>query len=277
MKEYIKDGYVVTQYESPAEMRDRVAANLPADGGELSLDSYFLGREFTSKQELLSAVDLPWPEGMEAVEDYRKRIDEGTTRAVSVKRKRRFIDDGEDIDVNRYIASDPMYRSTVRRQKNYGNRNIKLICHCGGVSSVSSDEMFIRTAAVVATADILEDAGYSCEIVMYYRSMNVYRTSNYQGIITVIQLKKFGEPINVNNLIVAMSPWLFRSVHFEQRRQYDPRNITFGLGRTTVGMQLYEEHFDVGGCEWYEFPYCITVDHAVAAAKELINKIESKI
>lgn len=276
MNRYIKDRYLITKFDSPIEMVEQVEKTpLTGKANFWRIDPDWVGRHFNSWQEVIEASRGPWQEGVAEIEKYRAKIDSEIELPKSIKRKRKFTDNGATPDIDRYLSHDPMFLSEIVRSKQSGNKSISLVCNTGNNCDVSSNIMYIRSAAAIALADLLEEAGYSCEIIGYLRSRNTYHASNYKNLLSITTIKQAGDPLEINNIAVALSPWFFRTIQVESIFQANPREADPGLGYSSHGVTDLEEHFDLTGSTPYYFPMVVSTDHAVEAAKELIEQLNT--
>ena len=184
-------------------------------------------------REILSKGD-PTKKVLEFVENYRAELQlQGAydlqTSIKSCKRRRRYSEDGENIDIDRYLCDDIQMWETIKRdgKKEY----IKLAINFGQNGDQSEESFARNTAITFCTAEILENLGYSVEIVgtacskgcvsyNYLESVYgidlSYVSKNYASVSFTI--KKSEEYTDVGALTSTSLTSLFRKWGFNARK-----------------------------------------------------------
>ena len=144
----------------------------------------------------------------------------------------------------------------------------------GNNAHVNPTDIYWRAAAGIAAVDLLEAAGYSVEVVAWWRSENSYPNKDRDwDCFASIRLKDAGEVLSVESLANGLSGWYFRTVMFAVLRS--KVGWTCGLGRTRPTIEGYEEHLDVSqGTRKVFMGSPTTREEAVAAALKLIAEVQ---
>lgn len=116
-------------------------------------------------------------------------------------KRRQYSVTGASVSIGRLLAGNPMHMR--QRQKTPGRRVVTLFVDPIGDATIRAETFVIRAAIVAALCDLLEQRGYSCEIVSVMPiSKDVFKTDPvFQAAVT---LKHAGERLNVNDLIFAL-------------------------------------------------------------------------
>ena len=113
-----------------------------------------------------------------------------------VKRKRRWSEDGGELDIDRVMTGDPNYWVTSRRD---GQQRIVNVGINYSMSADNSATQFPRLLAMAfCTAEIIERLGYGVEITAI-RTNYPAGISNWERGFT-FPLKKSQEPLDINRI-----------------------------------------------------------------------------
>lgn len=121
-----------------------------------------------------------WPEGVKRMRKALSAIK--PARAKSIKRRRRWADQGEEVDIHRVFSGnlDKAWRGFERRQA-FGSPIIRVwieaSAHCGR----SAESLFWRGAAGTAMVEALEEAGYRCEVWVFEWCKSLFRKDHGDG------------------------------------------------------------------------------------------------
>jgi hypothetical protein len=211
----------------------KAASDTHPDAHGLDLDSSWLGRKFSSDEEAVKAVSLPWDEGItrisEMLVELRKEV--RLPKPVSLKRQKVWSDeDGDEIDFDRLRSGEPFYRTT-KKSNAIRVRQITLIVDIGGAASRSPDELMWRGVAAVALAKLLEDAGYRVEIWTIQAARGGFISGKGNCVLT--QLKGMKDRLNIGTIASCVSAWYFRTVGFLSYNLYRDEEAKSSLGNAT--------------------------------------------
>ena len=141
------------------------------------------------------------PRVMTYINKYRQELQEDGLYDVpdemkSVKRKRRWSEDGGELDIDRVMTGDPNYWVTSRRD---GQQRIVNVGINYSMSADNSATQFPRLLAMAfCTAEIIERLGYGVEITAI-RTNYPAGISNWERGFT-FPLKKSQEPLDINRI-----------------------------------------------------------------------------
>ena len=180
-----------------------------------------------------------WGRATDMVTSIVTQLVEGETlpRPKSRKRVRRFgEDDGNDVVLERLEAGADWWEYTARANRR-GPATVTLLTNLDGWAGDGPFGIFWRGAAAIAATDILEQAGYMVELIMWCKAYSVYNNSgptfmNRQ--LTYLRLKEAGQPIDMNALCCGLSAWflrvmLFGSFHLATRRPVSIGCLDFNI------------------------------------------------
>tara|TARA_R100000458_G_C8273211_1_gene248061 strand:+ start:813 stop:1769 length:957 start_codon:yes stop_codon:yes gene_type:complete len=143
------------------------------------------------------------PKVMTYINKYRRELQEDGLYDVpdemkSVKRKRRWSEDGGELDIDRVMTGDPNYWVTSSRD---GKQRIVNIGVNYSMSSDNNSTQFPRLLAMAfCTAEIVERLGYGVEItgIRANYSTSGWNSSWERGF--TFPLKKSQEPLDINRI-----------------------------------------------------------------------------
>lgn len=191
----------------------------PSTGSKIGWDSYTLKwtghAALTTWGEVREQMAKPWEHGNRIVASMMEQIaDAHITPPVSRQRKMRWNELQGDVCVDRAMAGDPLMLRHAHRELRHGNNTITLVCNLSENCGVNADDLLWKGCATIALCDLLEQAGYSCEVWGVEVSNGTFtRTrSGYSTGMIATKLKDSGDPVDVQALTCAISSWFFRRV-----------------------------------------------------------------
>lgn len=199
----------------------------------ISRKSSFVGRDFADFAAVEKAVNEPWPEGMDLLEKFEKKLeDEILPQPADRRRIRSWSDfDGDDICIDRLRAGAPFWDRRVRKQVQ-APESVSIVCDIGENAGVSPGRMFWKGAAAIFLAKTLETAGYAVDL---WGNFNAYNSRSGPGRIFdfsyMVRLKRPGAPLDTDLLAKALSGWFFRTVGFHAIGADSGKRTCRGLGR----------------------------------------------
>lgn len=164
-----------------------------------------------------------WPEGAEmaaAVAEYL------TVANPRVRRRKPSVAGGA-VSVGRMLAGDPAHM--ISRPKQPGTKVFTLFVEAGCSGAINEDTLMMRAAIIIAIVDLMENHGYSCNIVATDTSTWGNGGAVYQLAVT---LKAAGERLNLNDIAFALGhPSFLRKLSFgTQTTANEIRETWDGLG-----------------------------------------------
>lgn len=146
-----------------------------------------------SMDEALNLADNGWSDGVNMAKEVLDLI-EGKN---AVQRTAVYSVAGGRVNVGRMLSGAPNHM--IKRPKMPAKKIITLYCDAGTHWKIEAKNLIIRAACVGAIVDILEENGYSCEIVSF---MQTKKNSDKNRIFT--KIKEAGEKLNINDLVFAL-------------------------------------------------------------------------
>lgn len=153
-----------------------------------------------SKSDTKRHMDKGWPEGAERLRDLADDLMADVPQATSIRRKQRWGDDGDEIDMQRVYsgALDKAWRGP-RRVRRTAPKVITVAGSFGGHCGLTSEQMFWIGATAVVICDKLEEAGYQVELLatnLNYHGGNANRGSENWST-SIVEVKTASEPLSV--------------------------------------------------------------------------------
>ena len=131
--------------------------------------------------------------------------------AISKKRRKCHSDDGDELDIDRYMTGDPcMFVKKTR--SNVVKRCIKLYVEIGVSVGTSTETIVKNVIYAIALTDIIERAGISVE--MYFGAITVPARENIYSIGVMCKAKAADEPIDTARLLSFALPGFYRQFVF---------------------------------------------------------------
>lgn len=153
--------------------------------------------EFNGTRDMNQTFSLAqngWNEGIEISEEIRQTL----TGSNAVERRRKYTVAGGSFNIGRLLSDNPTHMYS--RPKQPGKKIITLFIEAGMTASVKAKNFIIRAGVIAAAVDILEEKGFSCEIII--TDVTSYSKKPYCQIATVI--KQAGEKLNLNDTVFAL-------------------------------------------------------------------------
>jgi len=156
----------------------------------------------------------------------------------SIKRTRVYVGldcDGE-LDIDRYRAgSDTPLATRKRTPRHSVGKIIHLTCNFGGTCNYSAEQLQYAGATLCALAQLLEQAGYRCEITGLNSSVGVYTSGHARHSLLCVPIKDANDPLDISTLAyVTANPAFFRLVMFRRLLPHMLRGnrFCFSMGST---------------------------------------------
>lgn len=270
----------IALFDGPADMVREVVEYVSSSGSydstRVDNNKQWMGRHFDSWKDIEKKFFEPWPEGMNTVQDMMRQINEqDLPEPRDVRRRQHWNEEHGELNVDRYMAGDDMIFRRGMRKSTSAPKVVSLLCCLGGNCNVSAESMFWRGAAAAAAVQKLEEAGYSCEVIAYMRSVGCY-SGNYDQTeaFQILPIKQAGEELDLASLVNCMSGWFFRSICF---------GGLYTLGRPRRGLGsfgAYTSNYDgvlnpTAGIQ-IQMPITWDKKSTVDNLKDLINKVSEE-
>lgn len=186
---------------------------------------------FFGTDDMIDAIQIAregWTDGVTKAKDVLELLE----AQQALKLRHRYAVAGGGVSVGRLLASNPMHMK--RRERMPAKNTIRLIVNTVSTAMIETETQIVRAACVAAVVDILENSGYSCEIVAV--STNKHPNDNALTMQTATQLKHAGETLNLQDIVFALGHpsylrrFIFACAAFDDRlvklcrRSYGIRN-----------------------------------------------------
>ena len=107
-----------------------------------------------------------YPEGEKRIETMRDEVMAQLPKAVGIGRKLFKGDQGDSLDIHAVNRGDLSRAWTSRKRLiKVGKTTLRIACDIGGNCGVDAERMAWRGVACIALSEIMQKAGYTCEIV----------------------------------------------------------------------------------------------------------------
>ena len=171
-------------------------------------------KSIADAEKILSAG---WQEGTERLEGMRKAPGLSTMPGVrDRKRKMRWADKGDDLNVDRALRGDwdTAWRTT-RREITTGTLAVDLYSSWGGNCDKTAEQMFWTGAVMLVACDLLENAGYRVRLVATMGTESHACRGSVSRIDVV--LKDDCEPLRIDALAgIVCHAGIFRTAGFKE-------------------------------------------------------------
>ena len=203
----------------------------------------------TSTDMAVEVGQAGYPEGRDAVarlvSDAQGDPALNALEVPNVRRKRRFRDEGDTFDHERFYAGRDDYWESHKRDARGVAPVVSIVYGWGGVQTKTAEQLLWAGAAAFTAAEILSEAGYSVEVA----AMNLSRHTIYgkpdSHIGAIMQLKSPDQPITSGAIATGCHAGIFRTMGFMLKlcndlpvddcmgSTMDPRNHFAPGGRAT--------------------------------------------
>jgi hypothetical protein len=207
---------------------DRAAALATFRGDTTDPDHWrtgLTGENAPERAARLLADGIALPAARDAYESMRESVERAVTAQVlafapSARRKRRYAEEGQEIDTARVAAGDPDHWASRHRVAKRRTFRLALnVC----VPSSSDPTVFARiVGSCAAASDALYRQGYGVEVTpIQYGAPTLLDGSEPAGVVRHLGLywpaKEAHEPLDVERILSAGSPAMLRMIGFSAR------------------------------------------------------------
>lgn len=176
----------------------------------------FVGREFTSWEQVYRDAQAAWPEGLATVDQFTSELGSAKLpKPVSRRRRPRFAEDnGDELEYDRLRSGQPFWR-TSRRERTAGPQTVTILVNVATSACVDHNDILWRGAAALAMTKLLEEAGFRVELYVMEKAAGTF--SDGTGNCTAVCMKRAGDPLDMSSLVSTVSGWFFRSMFFRAK------------------------------------------------------------
>lgn len=167
------------------------------------------GRVGRTWDEFYHFLETPWNEAVEKIESIVRVVRKYVPAPKSVRRKVKWDDLEGEVDVDRAMHGDPDYFRRAKRTRMTASRNVALVANLENTrygATVNPSGLWFRSGVAIAVADMLEDAGYSCEVWVWNRGAKLFPPPNHYQF-TAWKAKAAGMPVDMHAMADSMSYW----------------------------------------------------------------------
>lgn len=274
----------VLLFDTPSELLDvnHKHQKAGANGHKYLNRTSFAGRRIWSWEEMDQMYHTPWPEGRKSIEAMLEKIASmDLPEPKDVRRRQRWDDDHGEINVDRYLAGDEMFFRRAKRKTSHGPKVVSIIVPIGANCNSSAQQIFWRSAAIIAAVEKLEEFGYSCEVTGFWHSAGCYtggRRDDWMGgdaAFVSFRVKEAGEDLNLDTVTNSLSTWFFRTAIFGVVSVAG--QVHGHLGQTRNQLRGFEKYLgNQSEALTLEMPYVLGEKESLEAVQELINKVSEE-
>jgi len=258
-------------FDGPKDLID-TAARVQAADPKVRITPYFrfTGREGNSWKDAQGFISKPWPEAVSMVERIVEQTkDTPLPSPKSARRKPRWSDNDGEVDVDRAMQSEPDLYRKVSREHTSGPLTVSLICNVDVQSTPNKTGVYWRSAAAVAAADLLEQAGYSTEVWFWVGSRYAYPDPHPHQCV-FCRIKEAGQPLDIDALCDTLSHWFLKAA-FASFDACPTRPTNIGGIDDKLGGWM--KHMDVQGTYPVEVPIVFSPAAAVEATRTVLQTV----
>lgn len=180
--------------------------------------SGFTGRKIEGGiEELVKVGKGVWEEGIEKYKEMRKELikrwDTEKNIPAEIRRRRKHKEEGDELDVDKWKEGEEKMWISSERVFMTGPQNVTLVVEASSPGIVHWERANVRGSLCVALADILEERGYTCDILFVDYCKYPYGSGEGEEYMcNSLVLKESGMPIDISSLVNATSTWYFRTI-----------------------------------------------------------------
>ena len=207
----------VSRYESVSDLLDFIEGNHNAMRkveSARSGKSSFTGKGFRSWRDCRSTVEGVWDEGLRAIEEMIRELEDvDIPKPQSARRRLSWSEDsGDEVCTDRLWGGSPYWREMPKRHMVGGRPVVTVIGDVGTACMYDWTEVLWRGVAAIAVADRLEEAGYRCCIKSAYFAFDSYGDGKAR--LSFVTLKNPEDAIDIAGVASCVSSWFWRIVCF---------------------------------------------------------------
>lgn len=200
---------ILTYAEGPSAMPDTSRASRRQ--GEVS---FFGTKDFASA---IHQAKYGWPEGLRQIQKLADSIKTLVAAKATLKSDTFYSTSGACVDVGRYLSGEPEDMLEFEMTESAGKKIFTVTLNVAASACVHADTLYNRGAAVIALVDLLEKAGYSCEIMAVDP-----RERNGKLCVVRVPVKVAGQHLDQDRLAFAVaSPSFLRRLLFSCNERED--------------------------------------------------------
>jgi hypothetical protein len=237
---------------------------------------YWIGKHFSSWPDVMKALTTP---DTQAVEEVHRMMDEFRTEVrelpITIKRKRNWNKTVGNVSVSRAIGGNPNFMYRFNRQKHTGPKNVVIIYNSDAAGGQSPDSFRWGGIACCAIVDLLEDAGYLCEIWVTEGGRASFRDRECPHSFTTAKIKDSGDALDLDLLAKVFSPWYLRTAIFGAKLAVPEEADMQSLGYVWPAIQPWEDKYMEAsiGVIKVRIPFTYSKELALMEARKAIQAV----
>ena len=170
-----------------------------------------------------------WPEGLARIAAISEAVNNAVAQRAMTRQEIFFLTSGSVVDIGRFCSGEPECMMNFQEDQTNGKKIFTIRVNAAASCCNEPERLFNRGAAVIALVDLLEQNGFSCEILVF-QTISGYRE---RCLYTVeAPLKTCGYQLDRDRLAFGLcSSSFLRRVIFsvEEREPSDVRHA-MGIG-----------------------------------------------
>ena len=189
----------------------------------------------------LAAIDGDgWESGIKKLRELMEQLSGEFHEAPRSQRRRKvWAEEGDHCDADRLLMGeyDRAFQTTKRRPNATNGRIIRIFGQIGGLSKVTSEQLFWSGAATVVLTDLLENSGFRVELYAANYGVAAYENPA-SNVLTTIRLKGASDSMNIDQFATTLClAGFFRTYVFYARCAPSANHSSSG-STTTVSPEL---------------------------------------
>jgi hypothetical protein len=176
----------------------------------------FVGRDFSTWEEVYTAARAAWPEGVETIRRMADEMaDADLPRPANRRRRPRFEEqDGDEVDHDRLRTGQSFWRTTSRSACR-APQTVVIVIDVNAKAKIKHRDILWRGAAAIAMTELLEAADFRVELWIVHRAFKAYADGSSHC--HAVCLKRAADPLDVATFASAVSGWFYRSLMFRAK------------------------------------------------------------
>jgi hypothetical protein len=182
---------------TPTEINKQVWQNTEEKNASNPSAWYGIPQHQEKVRELIS---LGWTDGAQKLEKRRDNVQgENLPEPVSMKRRRKWSDSGDVLDITRTYAGSMEAWQKCERMPTNTRRYVEILCNLSINSEIRAETIFYRGAAALILADMMTNAGYAVKIAATVAVGNMF-TQHRKIALDIMTVKDYSAPLDIQSL-----------------------------------------------------------------------------
>lgn len=151
----------------------------------------------------------PWNEAVAKIDSIVNVVRKYVKPPTNIRRRLRWDETDGEVDIDRLLGGDPEFYRRPKRPRVHAPRNVALVANLEsgkGGRSVNPSGLWFRSGVAIAVADMLEDAGYSCEVWIWNLGYYLFPPPHHRCFVAW-KAKAAGAVVDKHAMADSMSYW----------------------------------------------------------------------